>query len=92
MNHSSSPSTIKWRTLLGLGFMYLAIGFDWQWAWGILFLLWVVPDLMQGVTYFIEPIEKQKYPILYWLIMASWILMGLYSVSTLFFPEWAYYA
>jgi len=81
----------KWRTLLGLVFIYVAMWFDWQWAWGILFLLWVIPDLISGVTYFMEPITKKEHPVIYWIIIASWILMSLYSVSYLFCIEWAYY-
>ena len=87
----SSNSSSKWRTILGLIFIYIAMWFDWQWAWGLLFLLWVIPDLITGVTYFMEPIEKKKNPILYWIIILSWILMSLYSMATLIFPEWKYY-
>ena len=81
----------KWRTLIGLLFMYIAIWFDWQWAWGVLFILWVIPDIFSGVTYFMEPIQKKDHPILYWLIICSWIVLGLLSFSSLLFPEWKYY-
>jgi len=91
MTKSSNSISTKWRTILGLIFIYLAMWFNWQWAWGILFLLWVIPDLITGVTYFMEPVEKKEHPILYWIIIGSWILMSLYSMSTLFFPEWKYY-
>ena len=91
MVKNSNSSSIKWRTILGLIFIYLAMWFNWQWAWGVLFLLWVIPDLITGVTYFMEPIEKKEHPILYWVIIISWILMSLYSMATLFFPEWKYY-
>ena len=76
--------TTKWRTIIALILMYIAIIMNWQWAWGILFLLWVIPDIINGMTYFIEPIEKKENPILYWIIIISWILMTLYSISTLF--------
>lgn len=91
MTKSSNVFSTKWRTILGLIFMYVAMWFNWQWVWGILFLLWVIPDLFTGVTYFMEPIEKTEYPILYWIIILSWILMSLYSLATLFFPDLAYY-
>jgi len=81
----------KWRSILGLIFIYLAVWFNWQWAWGVLFLLWVVPDLLSGVTYFMEPISKKENPILFWIIILSWILMSVYLIATLIFPEWAYY-
>ena len=91
MKKSSNAISTKWRTILGLIFMYIAIWFNWQWAWGILFLLWVIPDLITGVTYFMEPVEKKENPILYWIIILSWILMSVYSIASLFFPEWKYY-
>jgi len=83
--------SFKWRTILGLIFIYVAMWFNLQWAWGVLFLLWVIPDLFTGTTYFIEPVAKHEEPILYWVIIISWIFMSLFSMSTLLFPEWKYY-
>lgn len=82
---------LKWRSILGLILVYLAVFFNWQWFWGILFLLWVIPDLITGTTYFMEPISKKENPLLYWLIMGSWILMTVYLIATLFVPELKYY-
>lgn len=84
-------SNTKWRTIIGLLLMYLAVWFNLQWIWGALFLFWVIPDIFSGVTYFIEPIEKAKNPILFWIIILSWILMSLYSLSILIFPDLNYY-
>lgn len=84
-------STIKWRTIIALILMYIAMIMDWQWAWGILFMLWVIPDLITGTTYFIEPINKNKNPILYWVIVVNWFLMAIYSISTLFIDYNQYY-
>jgi hypothetical protein len=71
--------------------MYIAMFMNWEWAWGILFLFWVIPDIFSGVTYFIEPIEKRQNPILYWIIVVSWILMAIYSFSVLFIDYARYY-
>lgn len=83
----------KWRTILGLILVYVATLFNLDWVWGILFLIWVVPDLFSGVTFFIEPISKQDNPFLYWIIVLSWLLMSAYMLSTLFidysqYPGW----
>lgn len=85
------PSTMKWRAIAGLVFVYAAVLLNWQWIWGALFLFWVIPDFFTGVTYFMEPIERKTNPILYWFIMISWVLMSLFSISTAFFPELNYY-
>ena len=84
-------NSIKWRTILGLFLMYIGIWYNWQWVWGVLFLIWVIPDLFSGVTYFIEPISKKENHVLYWIIVVSWLLMSAYSFALLFFPEWKYY-
>ena len=78
--------------MIGLVLMYIAVFMDWQWAWGILFLLWVIPDIFSGVTYFVEPIEKDKNPILYWIIIVSWVLMALYALSLLLIDDKQYYS
>lgn len=83
----ATKSAIKWRSILGLILLYLVIWYNWQWAWGILFLIWVIPDLISGVTHFIEPIEKKENPVLYWVIMVSWLLLCMYSIASLFWPE-----
>ncbi|MBA6157320.1 hypothetical protein H3Z83_12450 [Tenacibaculum sp. S7007] len=82
---------IKWRTIIALVLMYIAILMNWEWAWGILFLFWVIPDIFSGVTYFIEPISRKENTILYWVIIISWILMAVYSLSTLFINYSQYY-
>ena len=81
----------KWRTVLALLLMYIAIIMNWEWAWGVLFLFWVIPDLFSGVTYFIEPISKKENTVLYWIIILSWILFALYSLSTLVVDYNQYY-
>lgn len=76
-------NSLKWRTIVALILMYIAIIMGWEWAWGILFLYWVIPDLFTKVTYFVEPIYKKDNPNLYWIIVISWIFMALYSLSSL---------
>jgi hypothetical protein len=86
-----TTSNIKWRTIIALILMYIAMFMNWEWAWGILFLFWVIPDLFTGVTYFIEPIDKKQNPYLYWVIIISWILMAIYAFSILFIDYERYY-
>ena len=75
---------IKWRTILGLILVWVATIFNWQWVWGILFLIWIIPDFFTGVTYFIEPITKKDNPLLYWLIIISWVALSVLTVATIF--------
>ncbi|MCG8367172.1 MAG: hypothetical protein MJA27_28025 [Pseudanabaenales cyanobacterium] len=84
---NSSPSgsnagKTKWRTIVGLLLMYVAVALNWQWIWGVLSLYWILPGLFVGVTYFIEPIDRRENPILFWIIAITWIAFSL----VMFFP------
>ena len=75
---------IKWRTILGLILVWVATILNWEWIWGVLFLIWIIPDFFTGVTYFIEPITKKDNPLLYWLIMISWVALSVLTIATIF--------
>lgn len=77
-------SGFKWRAILGLVIVSLAVVFDATWAWGLLFLLWLLPDLRSGHTHFLEHVQRRTNPIVYWLIMVTWVVLSLYLLSTLF--------
>lgn len=72
----------KWRTIVALFIMYIALINSWEWAWGVLFMLWVIPDIRRKTTFFIEEISEYKSPTLYWIIVVTWILLSIYSFST----------
>lgn len=75
---SSVSGNLKWRSLVGLVVVYFAIIFEADWLWGALFLIWVIPDLKSGTTYFMERITRRDNPILYWAIMITWLVLSVY--------------
>lgn len=77
---------MKYRALLGLILVYLAIFFRLDWIWGIIFLMWVIPDLRLGETHFMEVVKRKENPITYWAIVVSWIWMSIFMMATLVFP------
>lgn len=79
-SHPVEPisKNLKWRSLIGIIAVYLIVIFEWNWAWGILFLFWVIPDLKSGVTYFIEPLERRSNPLLYWVVVLTWFALSVY--------------
>ncbi len=79
--------TIKWKTIIGLILLVLAIYFNIGWAWGVLFLFWAITDLINKRTYFIEDVPRSTNPILYWIIVVIWLGLAIYS----FIPEWWWY-
>ena len=84
---STHMQQAKFRTILGLILLYIAVLLNWLWIWGILFLVWVIPDIFSGVTYFMEPVEKEKDPVLFWVIIVSWLWMSIYMILMPFFPQ-----
>ena len=79
----SDAGKTKWRTIIGLLIIYGAAIFNWQWIWGIFSLYWIIPDIFTGVTYFIEPISRREHPVLYWLILITWVAFSV----VMFFPD-----
>lgn len=77
---SRPHSPLKWRSLLGLILLYGIVLFEQSWAWGLLFLIWMIPDLKAGRTYFLEPIERRSHPFLYWAIMFTWGILSLWML------------
>ena len=70
--HTDQGKT-RWRAIVGLLIIYGATILDWQWIWGVFTLYWIIPDFFTGVTYFIEPISRRHHPILYGLILTTWV-------------------
>lgn len=77
-------SAFKLRTIVALVVIYVAVGLNLTWAWGLLFLVWLIPDLRSGHTYLVEPIDRRTNPILSWFIMISWIWMAIYLLLGIF--------
>ena len=70
----------KWKTIIALTIVYVAVYFSWNWVWGLLFIMWTIPALYSGQTHLVEPINKADNPILYWLIMFTWISLSTYLI------------
>lgn len=78
--HAQNIKGFKWKALLGLIIVWWAVMTEANWLWGILFLLWVIPDLRARATHFLEYITAKDNPILYWAIMGSWLLFAGYLI------------
>ena len=66
----------KWKAILGLVLIYLAVGLQLMWLWGVIILCWVIPDLRRGSTHLFELVSKQQNPYTYWLICVTWVIMA----------------
>lgn len=78
---------IKWRAILALALIAVIIYFNWTWGWAILFFIWVIPDFFSGVTYLMEPVKKAENPLLYWVILLTWVLLSIFLLFDQFAPH-----
>lgn len=78
-NHS--PSHIPWKAALGLICIWLAVFLELNLFWGVLFLLWSWPAIRTGRADFIEPVYRQKNPLLFWGVAGSWIGLSLWLIA-----------
>ena len=80
----TKTQTCKWRAIVGLVIVAVAVLTDANWVWGLLFLIWVVPDIRHGSTHFLEHVERRRNPVVYWLIIGTWLTLSIYLLLELF--------
>jgi len=81
MQSSLQAQTHKWRAVLGLVIVAVAVLTQANWVWGLLFLVWIVPDIRRGSTHFLEYVERRKNPVVYWLIITTWLVLSVYLLA-----------
>ena len=67
---------MKWKALLALVLIYVSTLLGWNWVWGILFLSWTIPSLYSGRTYLVEVVNRDENPVIFWLIIGTWLLFS----------------
>lgn len=77
--------TNKPLTAASLVFAAISIVLDWYWPWGILIAWWVWSSLRSGDTYFVETIQRNQNPILFWTINLLWVVC---AVAMFLFDLW----
>ncbi|MEO0570578.1 MAG: VOC family protein [Bacteroidota bacterium] len=80
LSRTQPPKSIKWKPLLGLGLILTYFFTEWSWIWALFFAFWVMMDVQSGRTHLLETVERKQHPILYWIIVGIWALLGIYSV------------
>ena len=70
----------KWKTILALAIVYAAVVFGWSWVWGLLFIMWTIPALYSGQTHLVEEINTGENPLLFWLIVGTWIGLSIFMI------------
>ncbi|MEM7292468.1 MAG: hypothetical protein AAF420_03580 [Pseudomonadota bacterium] len=80
----STLQRLKPRALLSLVIIYVATLMSWYWLWGVLFLFWAAVDLYSGSTWLSENVVRTSHALLFYVIVATWLLFGFYFVFSPF--------
>lgn len=68
---------VRWFTLVALAIVLVALIFDLQWVWGLLFLFWAAPSIFTGETFLVEPVRRAENPWLFWTIVMLWLSLSI---------------
>ena len=71
----------KWKTIIALAIVYIAVVMGWSWVWGLLFIMWTIPVLYSGHTHLVEEINRDDNPLLFWLIIGTWLSLSVYMIG-----------
>ena len=74
---------VKWRALLGLLLVWASAVAGMYWVWGAILVWWAVSDMRYGDTWFMESVRRSANPIVFWLIVITWLGFGAYLLSEL---------
>jgi len=75
---------LKWRAILGIILILIALFTSSLWLWGIIIILLVIPDLRRGSTHLLEPVNRSTDPILFNIICYGWLLLALLLIISPF--------
>jgi len=74
----------KWKTIITLILMLLAIVFNWNWFWGVLLLFGLIHYIVSKEIHFVEVVTKKETPMLYYSMLILWSVLTLYSMQVYF--------
>lgn len=70
----------KWKTIVALIPLILAIVFQWWWFFTVLFIFQIIFSLLTEKVEYVEEVKKSEHPFLFWLIILIWIFLAAYSL------------
>lgn len=73
---SIKPTLTKWKSIVALILAAIALIKGWLFFWGILCLFWGITNILAQEAYFVERILRAENPIIYWIIIAFWLILS----------------
>lgn len=80
MKNKRSHHAPRWVNIVVLAVLLTAIWMEWLWIWGILFIYWAVPAFLTGETHLVGSVQRDKQPVVFWLVSALWIVLGVLTI------------
>ena len=77
MNFWQRFSAARGAAIATLIIVYVAFIFELDVLWGLLFVFWSGLNVVQKHTWMTEPILRDETPVLYWIVVATWFLLGI---------------
>ena len=74
----------KWRTVVALIPLIIAVVMQWWWFFTLLFVLQIIFSISSGKVEYVEEVKKEEHPILFWIVIAVWTFLACYSLSYYF--------
>jgi hypothetical protein len=84
MSHARTANYLALPVLLAAALL----GF--YWVWGLLFLWWTIPTILNGQAFLVFEINRDDDPVLFWAIVCLWALSGLMMLAASLFPQYAH--
>ncbi len=84
MSHARTANYIALPVLL------VAAVLGYYWVWGLLFLWWTIPTILNGQAFLVFEINRDDDPVLFWAIVCLWALSGLMMLAANLFPQYAH--
>ena len=70
----------KWKTVLALTLLILAVIFEWNWFWAFFILIGLLNVLNSKSIHFVEEVSLEESPKLYWIMVVIWSLLAVFSI------------
>ncbi len=83
-------SPTRTANYIALPVLLAATAFGIYWVWGLLFVWWVIPTIMNGQTFLMFEVNRDEDPALFWAILALWVVLGVMMIAASLFPQYAH--
>lgn len=74
----------KWRTIVALIPLIIAIVMQWWWFFTLLFIIQIFFSISTGSVEYVEEIKMTEHPKLFWIIIAIWTFLAFFSLKFYF--------